>query len=65
MVGTPSVLQRTVNENVFRIKKLDGKTKTADLGTKDLNESDMRKCLKTLGVMEAAGQHPLTLRAAV
>ena len=41
----------------------DGKKNTADLGTKDLAEAEMRKCLSDLYVGESSGQHPLALRS--
>ena len=48
-----------VDCQVFKIKKLCGKTQNSiDIGTKDLREADMRRCLMMAGVVELSSSHP-------
>ena len=55
-------IQHFVDKQVFKLKKLCGKTQnSADVGTKDLSEADMRRCLAMAGVVELPGIHPLAL----
>ena len=56
-------IQHYVDCKIFKLKKLDGKKNTADLGTKDFAETEMRKCLSDLYVGESSGQHPLALKS--
>ena len=57
-------IQHFVDKKIFKIVKLNGKMNSADLGTKDLAEADMRRCLRDLGVVELTGSHPLALSCA-
>ena len=55
-------IQHFVDKQVFKLKKLCGKTqKSSDIGTTDLSEADMRRCLTMAGVVELSGRHPLAL----
>ena len=55
-------MQHFVDKQVFKLKKLCGKTQNpVDVGTKDLSEADMRRCLAMAGVVELPGSHPLAL----
>ena len=50
-------LQHHVNENKLCILKVLGDENVADIGTKDLEEKKMRKCMDILGFVEATGRH--------
>ena len=60
--ATRHSLEQLVDRGVFKLPKLCGKTaNSADVGTKDLSEADMRRCLMWAGVVELDGQHPQAL----
>ena len=50
-------------QKIFRSIKEHGPENRADLGTKDLAETEMRKHCEKIGVEEIAGRHQLALRA--
>ena len=54
-------VQHYVQQKLIRLKKLDGKCNSADLGTKELNSVDMWKCLAMLNFEKRDGRHPLAL----
>ena len=57
-------IQHFVKRGIFKVKKIPGKRNSADLGTKDLAEPEMRRCLLDIDVEECDGRHPLALKAA-
>jgi len=58
-------IQNYVEKGIIKIKKVKGTENPADLGTKDLDQQCMTKCLKMCNIIEASGRHPLALRAAL
>ena len=52
-----------VDRGVFKLGKACGsRENSADVGTKDLNEGDMRRCLELVRVVELSGSHSLALQ---
>ena len=58
-------IQNHVEKGIIKVKKVKGTENPADIGTKDLDQVCMDKCLKTCSVVRAEGRHPLALRAAL
>ena len=58
-------LQNYVEKGRIKIKKEKGTENVADLGTKDLDEATMLKCLAQCGIFRESGRHPLALKAAL
>ena len=56
-------IQHDVQDQTFTLKKVKGTENSADLGTKDLAEREMRSCLARIDAEESAGRHPLALTA--
>ena len=54
-------VQGHVANGIVTLKKVKGQTNSADLGTKDLGEKEMRAHLDRIHVEELDGRHPLAL----
>ena len=55
-------IQNFIEKGIIKLKKVKGTENPADLGTKDLDEKSMLKCLAQCGVQPLGGRHPLSLQ---